>query len=260
MKDALQPMPRRGSRLSRAGIRAAVAGLALLLVATAVARAGLLGGGPAMAIYLTGSALLAAALAACGLGLLVSGGSAGSTSAPATWLALLAGLGVTANNAVLLGQGQGAPAIQDVSTDTFNPPDFVALVPIRADAGASPPDYAGAAAAAAQKSAYPDLQPVYFPRPANTVFDAALAAVGDLGWTLVDASAADGRIEATAESPWLRIREDVVIRIQPGRDQTRVDARSKSRAADGDRGANARRLREFTSALAARIAGPSPPT
>ncbi|MBN8280768.1 MAG: hypothetical protein J0M16_09185, partial [Gammaproteobacteria bacterium] len=146
MKDALQATPRKGSRLARTGIRAAVAGLALLLVSTAVARSGLLGPDPVTAIYVAGSALLAVALASCGLGLLVSRGSAGSTSAPATWLALLASLGVTANNAVLFAQGRGAPEIQDVSTDTYSPPAFVALVQVRADAGATAPDYAGPAA------------------------------------------------------------------------------------------------------------------
>jgi uncharacterized protein (DUF1499 family) len=45
-----------------------------------------------------------------------------------------------------------------------------------------------------------------------------------------------------------------VIRIQPGRDQTRVDVRSKSRVGRGDMGANARRVRDFLSALQTQLA------
>jgi uncharacterized protein (DUF1499 family) len=51
----------------------------------------------------------------------------------------------------------------------------------------------------------------------------------------------------------VRFKDDVVIRIQPGRDQTRVDVRSKSRVGRGDMGANARRVRDYLSSLQARL-------
>jgi uncharacterized protein (DUF1499 family) len=254
MKDALQATPRRGSRLSRTGIWTALAGIALVGLAPLAARSGNLSGSTVFAIYVTGSVLLLLALVTAGLGLLRSGGNAGTASAPATWLALFAGLAVTANNAVQMGQARAAPEINDISTDTDNPPAFVALLPVRAGSARNPPEYAGPAAAAAQKQAYPDLQPLYFPRPANVVFGAARATVEDQGWTLVAADEAEGRIEATARSGWLGLEGDVVIRVQPGRDQTRVDVRSKSRVGEGDMGANARRVRSYAAALTARLA------
>ena len=84
-------------------------------------------------------------------------------------------------------------------------------------------------------------------------FETMRDAVAEKGWTLVDANEAEGRIEATAETGWVRFKDDVVIRIQPGRDQTRVDVRSKSRVGRGDMGANARRVRDYLSSLQARL-------
>ena len=78
--------------------------------------------------------------------------------------------------------------------------------------------------------------------------------MADKGWTLVDANEAEGRIEATAETGWVRFKDDVVIRIQPERDQTRVDVRSKSRVGRGDMGVNARRVRDYLASLQGRLA------
>ncbi|MEQ1801369.1 MAG: DUF1499 domain-containing protein [Gammaproteobacteria bacterium] len=254
MKDALQAPPRKGSRLSRIGIWTALIGVVLAALSGLGARAGFLSPFQSMGAYALGSLLLLVALVTAGFGLLRSGGTAGSASAPAAWLALLAGLAVTANNGMVMGQARGAPGIHDITTDTDNPPAFVAVVPLREGDAQNPPEYSGPEAAAAQKQAYPDLQPLLFNQPANVVFAAAREVVAEKGWALVDASEAEGRIEATAETGWVRFKDDVVIRIQPGRDQTRVDVRSKSRVGRGDMGANARRVRDFLSSLQARLA------
>ncbi|MEO8224201.1 MAG: DUF1499 domain-containing protein [Gammaproteobacteria bacterium] len=255
MKDALQTTPRKGSRLSAIGIWTAVIGVVLAALSGLGARGGFLSPFASMGAYTAGSLLLFIALITAGLGLLRSSGTAGTASGPATWLALLAGLAITANNGLVMAQARGAPAIHDISTDTDNPPAFVAVVPLRAIDAQNPPEYAGPAAAAAQKQAFPDLQPLRVSQPANVVFAAAKALVADKGWTLVDANEAEGRIEATAATGWVRFKDDVVIRIQPERDQTRVDVRSKSRVGRGDMGANARRVRDYLAALRGKLAG-----
>ena len=239
MKDALQATPRIGSRPSRIGIRTALAGLLLLALSGLAPRTGLFPPGVALTVYVAGSVLLLVALGAAGLGLLRSRGRAGTASAPATWLALVAGLAVTANNAVLLGQARGAPAIQDVSTDTRDPPAFGAAIEAA---------YPGGATATAQQQAYPDLQ------PASAVFAAARAVATESGWQVVAADEVAGHLEATATSGWLRLEADVVVRIQPGRELTRLDVRSRSRSAGGDRGVNARRVRDFVQAVQERLA------
>jgi len=254
MKDALQSTPRKGSRLSGIGIWTALIGGILVALSGLAARAGFLSPLQSMGAYALGSLLLVVALVTAGLGLLRSGGTAGTASAPATWLALLVALAVTANNGMVMGQARGTPGIHDITTDTDNPPAFVAVVPLRAVDAQNPPEYSGPEAAAAQKQAFPDLQPLYVSRPANVVFAAARDLVIENGWTLVDANEAEGRIEATAETGWVRFKDDVVIRIQPGRDQTRVDVRSKSRVGRGDMGTNASRVRDFLGSLQANLA------
>ena len=254
MKDALQSIPRKGSRLSNIGIWTALIGVALAALSGLGARTGILSPFASMGAYAGGSLLLLIALITAALGLIRSSGTGGTPSRPATWLALLAGLAVTANNGLVMGQAGGAPPIHDITTDTDNPPAFVAILPLRRIDARNPPEYAGPETAAAQKQAFPDLQPLQVALPANVVFAAAKDVVTEKGWTLVDASEVEGRIEATAETPWVHFKDDVVIRILPGRDQTRVDVRSKSRVGRGDMGANARRVRDYLATLQSRLA------
>lgn len=253
MKDALDSPRGKGSRLSSTGIWFAVGGTVLAAVSGIGARADLLSPFAGMGAFALGSLLLLIAAITAGLGLWRSGGTAGGASRVATWLALLAGLAVTANNALVIGQARGAPAIHDISTDTVNPPQFVALIPLRGE-GSNPPEYAGAEAAAVQQRAFPDIAPLVTSQPPDVVFARARDVVARQGWQVAAASEEDGRIEATAETQWVRFKDDVVIRITSNGAETRVDVRSKSRVGRGDMGANARRVRTFLSALKAGLA------
>jgi len=136
------------------------------------------------------------------------------------------------------------PRIHDITTDTVNPPQFVALLPVRQKApnGAA---YGGAKIAEAQKAAYPDIKPALLKLAPAQAFQRALAEARDLGWEIVAAEQAQGRIEATATTFWFRFRDDVVIRIVPHGDGSRLDIRSMSRVGRSDLGANAKRIRVF---------------
>lgn len=173
------------------------------------------------------------------------GNAAGSRLAVA---ALVLALAVTALPLSMIVAGSRVPQIHDISTDTDDPPAFVAVLPLRA-AAANPPDYPGPDVAAIQKKAYPDVLPIDLSKPPVEAFAAARAAVDKLGWTVVDANAADGRIEATTTSFWFRFTDDVVIRIRPIDGGSRIDIRSKSRIGRSDLGANANRIRAFREAL-----------
>jgi uncharacterized protein (DUF1499 family) len=74
-----------------------------------------------------------------------------------------------------------------------------------------------------------------------------------MGWEIIAAVPAEGRIEATATTGWIGFKDDVVIRIAVAGDgsRSRVDLRSKSRVGRGDAGMNAKRIRAFRDALAA---------
>lgn len=147
-------------------------------------------------------------------------------------------------------EGQNYPSIHDITTDTGNPPQFVAVLPLRAGA-ANTAEYGRSKdmtpdkLARLQHEAYPDIQPLMLDADPDTVFDRALEAVGEMGWKPVDADQEDGRIEATATTFWFRFKDDIIIRIRPEGSGTRLDARSVSRVGKGDVGTNARRLRKF---------------
>lgn len=169
-------------------------------------------------------------------------------------IALLLAGGAAAVPLYWLQQARAVPPINDVTTDPENPPAFVAILPLRADAPV-PAAYPGAATASAQRNAYPDLVPVVVPGPPAAAFDAALAAARSMGWTIVAVDAVSGRIEATATTPWFGFRDDVVIRVGADGRGSRIDVRSVSRVGKSDLGANARRVREYSAIVAGKPPG-----
>jgi uncharacterized protein (DUF1499 family) len=134
--------------------------------------------------------------------------------------------------------------IHDVSTDTDDPPQFIALREVRL-ACPNGADYSGLHAAEHQLR-YNELRPAVFEgvQPA-TVYGAALAVVNAMQWKVAVAVESEGRIEATATTRIMRFKDDVVIRIRAAGRITRVDVRSASRVGSSDLGANAKRLGEF---------------
>lgn len=136
------------------------------------------------------------------------------------------------------------PPIHDVTTDTDNPPRFVAIAPLRADAP-NPIEYGGPEVAAKQHEAFPDIQPLQLDLPPDQAFQRALNAAKDMGWEIVAADPAAGRIEATATTFWYGFKDDVVIRLTPQNGGTTLDVRSESRVGGGDLGVNANRVREY---------------
>ena len=85
--------------------------------------------------------------------------------------------------------------------------------------------------------------------PPDDVFDRSEQVVQGLGWEVVNADRAAGRIEATDTTFWFGFKDDVVVRIRPADNGSRVDLRSVSRVGGGDIGANAARIRAFSSRL-----------
>jgi uncharacterized protein (DUF1499 family) len=109
--------------------------------------------------------------------------------------------------------------------------------------------YGGEKIASQQRDAYPDLQPLLLDVPPLQAFERALATVHEMGWDLVAADAAAGRIEATDTTFWYGFKDDVVIRVRPSDDGSRIDVRSLSRVGGGDAGTNAKRVRGYLDTL-----------
>jgi uncharacterized protein (DUF1499 family) len=148
------------------------------------------------------------------------------------------------------------PPIHDITTDLDDPPRFVAVLPLRRGAPNSA-DYAGAALAAQQRAGYPDLGPTRLAAPPDQVFARAVEIARGLGWQIVSAVPAEGRLEATDRTRWFGFRDDVVVRVTAEGAGTRVDVRSVSRVGRSDLGTNARRIRRFLEAVQAASDRPS---
>jgi uncharacterized protein (DUF1499 family) len=164
------------------------------------------------------------------------------------WGACALAVAVLAGIAVAASSGRGAPPINDITTDPSDPPQFAALTREGPNAGRDM-SYPGEEFASQQRAAYPDLAPIAVATPPDATFAAVKAAVEGFGWTIVDADAGTGVIEATDTSHIFRFVDDIAIRIRPDAGGSRVDMRSKSREGRGDLGANAARIRRLRDAL-----------
>ena len=136
--------------------------------------------------------------------------------------------------------------IHDVSTDTDDPPRFVALRDIRLHCR-NGVEYSGG------RQCHAGIEPKIFKQSRDKIFHAALETANALQWHIAAATENEGRIEATATTRLLRFKDDVVIRLRTEIDGTRVDIRSASRVGSSDFGANARRIRAFLSKINTRL-------
>jgi uncharacterized protein (DUF1499 family) len=165
-----------------------------------------------------------------------------------TWLGLVLGLiaaGLPASN---INTAAHSP-IHDVSTDTANPPRFVAVMAARNSVPhGNSADYDDKTAQK-QREIYPDITPVNLDVPPAQAFDRALAAARSFGWEIVANDPSQGHIEATATTFWFGFKDDIVIRITPQGSGSRVDVRSLSRIGDSDVGVNAKRIKSYVSKL-----------
>jgi uncharacterized protein (DUF1499 family) len=135
--------------------------------------------------------------------------------------------------------------IHDVSTDRDNPPQFVAVLPLRTAAKAANSTTYDAKTAELQKETYPDIGPLHLDVPPAQAFDRAQAVAKDMKWDMVAADPAQGRIESTATTFWFGFKDDIVVRIAADGTGSRVDVRSLSRIGQSDVGANAMRVRDY---------------
>ena len=143
---------------------------------------------------------------------------------------------------------QSVPPIHDISTDTDDPPRYVAVL-ARREGASNPVEYGGPPVAAQQHRAYPDVRPLTLSDPPSRAFARALAAARAQGWEIVAAEPAEGRIEATDTTRWFGFKDDIVIRVKPEGSGSRIDVRSLSRVGRSDVGKNAARIRAYLHAL-----------
>lgn len=164
-------------------------------------------------------------------------------------VALLLGLGVAFVPWNAMRGAKNVPPIHDISTDTARPPEFVAILPLRADAP-NPASYGGPDIASQQIAAYPELRAHTTDLPPALAFEQALKGAHEMGWEIVATDPVTGRIEASDTTRWFGFTDDVVIRVEAEGDGSRIDVRSVSRVGKSDVGTNARRIRDYLATLA----------
>ena len=144
---------------------------------------------------------------------------------------------------------KSVPMIHDITTDTETPPAFVAVLPLRAGAP-NTAEYGGPELAAQQRAGYPDLKPLIVAIPPAQGFTRALAVAREMGWEIAASEPTEGRIEATDTTFWFGFKDDVVIRITPAGNGSRIDVRSVSRVGKSDVGKNAKRITTYLERVA----------
>lgn len=248
MNDDISPWP---GRIALAGVLCALAALMIAGLAGPAHRLGLLATESAVALTLFAAVPGLLALVAGVLVLVMfRQASVGALRLQAV-TALVIGLVVCGVFSLWVNKASSLPPIHDISTDTEDPPLFEALLGRRGDA-ANPADYAGQAAASAQKRAYANVSTLYTSVSCEGVLAAAETVAGQMGWEIVASSEGNGaecRLEAIARTGWFGFYDDVVVRGRDNGYETAVDVRAKARMGASDLGRNAAKIVEFQDRL-----------
>jgi len=236
------------SRLAVTSLRLALLSIPVLIIAAIGHRLGLLDAIPTYGSMALGYSLAALAVIAA-LVAFEAIWRDGRHGASAAIRGFILGLAVLSIAAIGAWKVMSYPRLTDISTDTDDPPEFIAAISDR-PADAAPIVDALPSEIDAQREAYPDIVPRHYPVDTVRVFDAAQAVVDRRGWRVLASirppdEDQQGRIEAVATTLIFGFRQDVVIRIAPDGDGALVDMRSAARNGAHDLGADAERIRAF---------------
>jgi uncharacterized protein (DUF1499 family) len=142
------------------------------------------------------------------------------------------------------------PPIHDITTDTANPPQFVAIIPLRENVP-NGYEYGANEAWPAEKlgvatmEAYPSLKPIESDLSVADAVDRAESTLLAMGLEVVAVDRDAGVVEATATTFWFGFKDDMVVRVVGDGEGSRIDLRSMSRVGQSDVGANAARITDF---------------
>ena len=150
------------------------------------------------------------------------------------------------------------PPINDITTDTKNPPEFVNALQIAQNHGRDMkynPKFAEIQEGAA---AYAGLAPLKLDGQPDDVYKKVEIIAGEFpGWKITRNDAQARAIEGVATSKLFQFQDDFIIEVRPGEggSGSLVEMRSKSRDGKGDLGANYNRIMSFFKALQGPVRG-----
>lgn len=144
---------------------------------------------------------------------------------------------------------EGVPTINDIMTDTDNPPQFEVVPTLR-----KPFDNSfelSEKRLAFHRKHYGDMKPLNLDGASDTHFDKVVALVEARGWKLVASDKTKGTVEATDTTVFFGFKDDIVVRLTDVNGKTRVDMRSASRQGQSDYRVNSTRINAFLDDLKA---------
>ena len=144
--------------------------------------------------------------------------------------------------------GPKVPAINDITTDFDNPPEFVNAVQLNHGRDMK---YDRAKYADRQLNGYGPLTPLKLSAPPDEAFQTVEHAAEQMkNWTITTKDPAMHTIEGYATSSLFHFNDDFVIQVRPDPSGgSLVEMRSKSRDGIGDFGVNHKRIKTFFAAI-----------
>jgi uncharacterized protein (DUF1499 family) len=141
------------------------------------------------------------------------------------------------------------PRINDITTDTTNPPQFVKAGSLEGNQRRDM-RYPGASFAEQQRAGYPDLGPLRIEEAPDEAFKRVQSVARQMPtWEITRDDAAARALEGVDTTRLFRFKDDFVIEVRAQDGGSVVQMRSKSRDGKGDIGANAARIEAFLAKL-----------
>ena len=146
--------------------------------------------------------------------------------------------------------GPKVPAINDITTDFDNPPEFTNAQQLNANHGRDM-KYDRAKYADRQLQGYGAFPPLKMPEPPDDAFKAVQRTASQMPtWTITVTNPATRTIEGYSTSDLFHFNDDFVIQVRQGEGGgSLLEMRSKSRDGIGDNGVNHKRIKDFFAAI-----------
>lgn len=138
------------------------------------------------------------------------------------------------------------PAINDITTDTENPPEFVHAAELAPNHGRDL-KYDKAKYAERQKRGYGAVAPLKMPETPDDAFAVVQKKAREMpGWQITNIDPGARTIEGYDTSGLFHFQDDFVIQVRPAQGGgSLLEMRSKSRDGEGDLGVNYKRIETF---------------
>jgi uncharacterized protein (DUF1499 family) len=169
---------------------------------------------------------------------------------PRAVIGTLLGLFAIAPVLFVIVTGPKVPAINDITTDMDNPPEFAHAQELNANHGRDM-KYDKAKYADRQVQGYGALPPLKMPEPPDDAFKTVQRTASQMPtWTITTTDPATHTIEGYSTSDLFHFNDDFVIQVRQGDSGgSLLEMRSKSRDGIGDNGVNHKRIKDFFAAI-----------